>query len=786
MAKAEEYAQWIVDNADKKGTPEFDTVAKAYQAAKSTSYRPNSVGLKEFGQASASLADQVFGAPAALLGAGTYAAARPFTTPERATEISQSVQPEWATNPVGTLTGTTNTPGYKNEITRRATEGLSEYAISPTAKYLESVGGPARQDTENMMNTLLMSAGPKAAKIAAVVPKTIARADLAATGAIANAAGQVKSGTLSAFRSDSPIHSAIVPEDIMKIATERPVTNEFITPNPAEPHIVQPNWEPAQYGKPAINPAQELMVRMGDKEVPFTNERLAAGVENAVRDYRFPFRGGVTGGITKLADIAGFFPGLGVPFQGSAIKALLPIAQKYTNPMRAEKTATGGVDFVTKSGRRLGTTEGEVPTINSPDMMSQLQEALGQSVMPVAPTPVSIADRIVQYRTAQPNLSKESIESSLIQVRKSEIMAEAKAAGTPLSPKAANELAAAEVRKEYGALEQRERVARVEESNRIAEEKRAAEEQARIAYENSPEGIAKKEQARLAEEQAAQKAAEAEQSRLAYENSPEGIAKKAAEAEQARLASERSKKLLDKIRSKKGLPTETAVEPVPVTTPKPAVTETAVEPTPLQKINKELQDARVQETKNIFENMEKNRTGFGEQIGINEQMAGVRNTGREKTAIDNYARQQLGEKYQYFEPVLDLNPSMKATDVVDYIKNAKPDEVYQYLVDNGIQPKVERKLEPKNKSVSGKELDDLIKYHKNTISTRESLLQKLKSESMLLGDDVAKIKEMYSENVYPLYYKKGEINIPGIIDLINRDIKTSNQALEHITNKGKK
>lgn len=35
MADAEKYAAWIVANPDKKGTPEFDTVAKAYQAARS-------------------------------------------------------------------------------------------------------------------------------------------------------------------------------------------------------------------------------------------------------------------------------------------------------------------------------------------------------------------------------------------------------------------------------------------------------------------------------------------------------------------------------------------------------------------------------------------------------------------------------------------------------------------------------------------------------------------------------------------------------------------------------
>ncbi len=34
MASAEDYANWIVANPDKKGTPEFDTVARAYQAAR--------------------------------------------------------------------------------------------------------------------------------------------------------------------------------------------------------------------------------------------------------------------------------------------------------------------------------------------------------------------------------------------------------------------------------------------------------------------------------------------------------------------------------------------------------------------------------------------------------------------------------------------------------------------------------------------------------------------------------------------------------------------------------
>lgn len=47
MATSEEYARWIVDNADKKGTPEFETVAKAYMDLKGKpASSPPAAGLK--------------------------------------------------------------------------------------------------------------------------------------------------------------------------------------------------------------------------------------------------------------------------------------------------------------------------------------------------------------------------------------------------------------------------------------------------------------------------------------------------------------------------------------------------------------------------------------------------------------------------------------------------------------------------------------------------------------------------------------------------------------------
>lgn len=58
MATADDYASWIVKNADKKGTPEFATVAAAYQQAKGDSAPPQS--------------EQVSAGQAALISGGAY------------------------------------------------------------------------------------------------------------------------------------------------------------------------------------------------------------------------------------------------------------------------------------------------------------------------------------------------------------------------------------------------------------------------------------------------------------------------------------------------------------------------------------------------------------------------------------------------------------------------------------------------------------------------------------------------------------------------------------------
>jgi hypothetical protein len=73
MATAQEYAAWIVQNADKRGTREFDTVAQAYQLAKSQ--ETTAVTQQQIAPApqQPSMGQQILGAGEAVLTLGTAA-----------------------------------------------------------------------------------------------------------------------------------------------------------------------------------------------------------------------------------------------------------------------------------------------------------------------------------------------------------------------------------------------------------------------------------------------------------------------------------------------------------------------------------------------------------------------------------------------------------------------------------------------------------------------------------------------------------------------------------------
>lgn len=104
MATADDYAQWIVNNSDKKGTPEFQTVAQAYQEAKAEEAQqaaPVSASSPEtpelgFGQGMLGLGETALtmgtGALSSAAGGLTGLAALPFVGAEGSSDLIQSIQ----------------------------------------------------------------------------------------------------------------------------------------------------------------------------------------------------------------------------------------------------------------------------------------------------------------------------------------------------------------------------------------------------------------------------------------------------------------------------------------------------------------------------------------------------------------------------------------------------------------------------------------------------------------------------------------------------------------------
>lgn len=126
--------------------------------------------LTQFGRAAASLADVALGdIPATAVRQVGYAVARPFTSPERAAQISQTAA-EPFTNPVGRLFGVEQTPEYQQEASRRLMN-LAGRGVSSVAEAIAAKTGAPVADVENMLGTAMVAApeGIRAARQANVL-----------------------------------------------------------------------------------------------------------------------------------------------------------------------------------------------------------------------------------------------------------------------------------------------------------------------------------------------------------------------------------------------------------------------------------------------------------------------------------------------------------------------------------------------------------------------------------------------------------------------------------------
>jgi hypothetical protein len=121
MATADEYAAWIVKNADKRGTPEFDTVAKAYELAKGEETTAKTRQQLAPAPQEPGIGQQLIGAGETALTIGTGATSGAFGTVVGALQgLGQQI-----------LSGQFGTPEAMREVEKAAAAGAQALTYQP-------------------------------------------------------------------------------------------------------------------------------------------------------------------------------------------------------------------------------------------------------------------------------------------------------------------------------------------------------------------------------------------------------------------------------------------------------------------------------------------------------------------------------------------------------------------------------------------------------------------------------------------------------------------------------
>jgi hypothetical protein len=185
MATAQEYASWIVQNSSKRGTPEFDTVAQAYQIAKerenTATFQQQNAPLPQ----QPSIGQQLIGAGETALALGTGAVGGTLGTLAGTLQgLSQQI-----------LSGQFGTPEAMRAVEQAAAKGAQALTYAPRGQegqeQLQAVG----QVLGNVLPPVLpMIAAPgaltQAARSAAPITQATAQRGAAAVQQAARTTGQ--------------------------------------------------------------------------------------------------------------------------------------------------------------------------------------------------------------------------------------------------------------------------------------------------------------------------------------------------------------------------------------------------------------------------------------------------------------------------------------------------------------------------------------------------------------------------------------------------------------------
>jgi hypothetical protein len=265
--------------------------------------------LQTFGRSSASLADSALNALTGTLDYGAYALARAAgRSPEQATAETTSPKDVF-----GRAFGVTGTQGYEQaplrQIGTAIGEGLQSSVIQPVA---QTTGLP-EGDVGNMLNSLMMGAGPAVPKVAGAVGR----------GAVNTGKAVVKA-----------------PVDVIKGAAGR-----------ATGYIAKPGETPTGYQVPSSR------IPLGDTFIPPAEmARLEAGL---------PMSEGAVRPISELAPAPVLaLSGGEIPASGQAMRAFGErIGETYSNPYTAAADIgsmflTGGIPVLTGMRGALGIAQG--------------------------------------------------------------------------------------------------------------------------------------------------------------------------------------------------------------------------------------------------------------------------------------------------------------------------------------------------------------------------------------------------------------------------------------------
>lgn len=185
MATADEYAAWIVKNADKRGTPEFDTVAKAYELAKGEETTARTQQQLAPAPKEPSIGEQLIGAGETALTLGTGATTGTLgTLAGTLAGLSQQI-----------LSGQFGTPEAMREVEKAAAAGAQALTYQPrTQAGQEQVQAVGKAIGDVLPPVMPMLAAPgalaQATRQAAPIVQATAQRGAQATQQAARAAGQ--------------------------------------------------------------------------------------------------------------------------------------------------------------------------------------------------------------------------------------------------------------------------------------------------------------------------------------------------------------------------------------------------------------------------------------------------------------------------------------------------------------------------------------------------------------------------------------------------------------------